>query len=55
MNDLREEFEAIYARQHGITALQVKFERSATGGYRDPAMRAAWAWFKDQLQLRRAA
>ncbi|PVZ19944.1 MULTISPECIES: hypothetical protein [unclassified Pseudomonas] len=53
--DLREEFEAAYAQHAGIDVLQVRFERAATGGYRDSAIRAAWLWFVKGDERRRAA
>lgn len=56
MNDqLRDEFEAAYAQHAGIEVLLVKFERASTGGYRDPAIRAAWVWFLKGDERRRAA
>lgn len=55
IDQLRDEFEQAYADYAGIEVLRVKFERASTGGYRDPAIRAAWVWFVKGDEGRRAA
>lgn len=42
MTDPRDQFEADYAQAQGLDSLQVKFERAATGAYRDPAITRAF-------------
>lgn len=52
---LREIFEAEYAAANGMKALQVKFLRACTGGYRDPEITQAARAFRQALTFRRAA
>lgn len=51
---LREQFELFYAGYTGMAPLQIKFERTFTGGYRDPAINTAWRSYREG-SLRRAA
>jgi hypothetical protein len=51
MTDPRHQFELQYACAHAIDPLQVKFERAATGTYRDPAIKRAFrAYLEAQTQ-----
>jgi hypothetical protein len=47
MTDPRDQFEPQYALAGSLDPLQVKFERAATGAYRDPAITRA---FRDYLE-----
>jgi hypothetical protein len=53
--ELREIFEAEYAAANGMKALQVKFLRACTGGYRDPEITRAARAFRETLTYLRAA
>jgi hypothetical protein len=55
MTDPRDQFETDYAHAHGLNILQVKFERAATGAYRDPAIARAFRAYLETLTQRWAA
>jgi hypothetical protein len=51
MTDPRDQFEPQYALAHAIDPLQVKFERAATGSYRDLTIKQAFcAYLEAQAQ-----
>lgn len=54
-DELRDIFEAQYAVAHGLKPMQVKFQRAATGMYRDPEITRAARAFLAELVQRRAA
>jgi hypothetical protein len=55
MSDPRDQFEPQYALAHGLDPLQVKFERAATGAYRDPSITRAFRIHIESLTQRLAA
>jgi hypothetical protein len=55
MTDPRDQFEPQYAKARGLDPLQVKFERAATGAYRDPDIRQAFRAYLDEHTRRWAA
>jgi hypothetical protein len=55
MSDPRDQFEPQYALAHGLDCLQVKFERAATGAYRDPAIKQAFHEYLEVQAQRWAA
>jgi hypothetical protein len=55
VTDPRDQFEVDYAQVRGLDPLQVKFERAATGAYRDPAITRAFREHLEAQALRWAA
>lgn len=55
MTDPRDQFEPKYALAHALDPLQVKFERAATGTYRDPAIKRAFCEYLEAQAQRWAA